>query len=379
MSDLVIRPDEAERCCNLLMGSRPAAPTLPPARGIGVRRALEQAVLPALRQPPCLVSFSGGRDSSAVLAAATDVARRHGLDDPVPVTMRFPGAPASDETAWQERVITHLGLGDHVVVRLGDELDALGETATDVLQRLGPHWPANAYMHVPLLAHAVGGSLLTGAGGDELFASRGGRLVLVTRRRARPSVGDLREAGRSVLPRRLRVRLRQRSNPVHLPWLTADGVAVVSAAMARETESWPPRWDRSVQHWYQGRAFGAIAAAVPLVAAPIGVLVINPFLEPGVLAELALLGGPCGFASRDEAMRRLFGDLLPADVLTRSTKAVFDGAIWGPAVREFASAWQGDGVDERLVDVGELRRQWGSGESDFRTMLLLQAAWLASA
>ena len=54
-------------------------------------------MLRALRRPPCLVSFSGGLDSSALLAVATAVARREGLDDPVPATLVVPGSPESDE------------------------------------------------------------------------------------------------------------------------------------------------------------------------------------------------------------------------------------------------------------------------------------------
>ena len=50
------------------------------------RAALDQAILSGLQRAPCVVSFSGGRDSSLVLAAAVDAARRHGLPLPVPVT-----------------------------------------------------------------------------------------------------------------------------------------------------------------------------------------------------------------------------------------------------------------------------------------------------
>ena len=52
--------------------------------------AMESAILPALRRPPCLVSFSGGRDSSIVLAVAASAARRQGLSLPIPVTRAFP-------------------------------------------------------------------------------------------------------------------------------------------------------------------------------------------------------------------------------------------------------------------------------------------------
>ena len=138
---------------------------------MGVLAALEEVMLPALRRPPAVVSFSGGRDSSAILAVATDVARRHGLDDPVPAIMRFPDAPATDETEWQELVLGHLGIRDPDVIELRDELDALGPTASAILDRRGVRWPGNAYLHEPVLERASGGSLLTGLGGDELFGS----------------------------------------------------------------------------------------------------------------------------------------------------------------------------------------------------------------
>jgi asparagine synthase (glutamine-hydrolysing) len=108
---------------------RRPAPLPAPAAG------LDAAILPALRHGPCLVSFSGGRDSSAVLAAAVAVARREGLPEPVPVTLRAPHAPRADESAWQERVVGHLGLGDWVRLDAGDELDAVGPHARRALTR----------------------------------------------------------------------------------------------------------------------------------------------------------------------------------------------------------------------------------------------------
>ena len=48
------------------------------------RPTLERILLGALQRAPCVVAFSGGRDSSALLAEATRVARVHGLEDPVP-------------------------------------------------------------------------------------------------------------------------------------------------------------------------------------------------------------------------------------------------------------------------------------------------------
>lgn len=93
------------------------------------RRALELVVLKALERPSCIIDFSGGRDSSLVLAVATHVARREGLPLPVPRTNRFPLEPASNEDEWQELVIRHLGLEDWEVCRLTGELDIIGERA----------------------------------------------------------------------------------------------------------------------------------------------------------------------------------------------------------------------------------------------------------
>jgi asparagine synthase (glutamine-hydrolysing) len=77
-------------------------------------------------------------------------------------------------------------------------------------------------------------------------------------------------------------------------------------------------------------------------------------------------------------MRTLFGDLLPEKLIARPNKAGFSGPVWGPAVREFAAGWTGEGVDHDYVDAGELRRHWQSECPDFGTALLLHAAWLAT-
>ncbi len=52
--------------------------------------ALERAILPALLRPPCVMSFTGGRGSSLVLAAAVQLARSEGLELPVPATIQVP-------------------------------------------------------------------------------------------------------------------------------------------------------------------------------------------------------------------------------------------------------------------------------------------------
>ena len=105
------------------------------------REALERVVRDALLRPPCGVAFSGGRDSSLVLAVATHVARRDGLAEPVPITTVFPGVDDADESTWQELVVRHLELRDWQRIMIHDELDVIGPLAASHLLTDGLLWP----------------------------------------------------------------------------------------------------------------------------------------------------------------------------------------------------------------------------------------------
>ena len=380
MSRPVPRPDAADVLAAVLLGPDAARHDLPPAGPGGVRGALERAVLPALRRPPCLVSFSGGRDSSAVLAVAVDVARRHGLPEPIPTTMRFPHAPESDERDWQALVLDHLRISRHDVVELGDELDMLGPTAQLVLERHGVRWPANAHLHLELFERCRGGSLLTGVGGDETLGTSGGRFTLLVRGKLRPGLKDVGLIARHALPRPLRARvLRRRERPgSDMPWLTPAGVEWLGRRLAADEVAWPDRWDAAMRHWYASRAYAAVAGMLPLLAEPYDVLAVNPLATPEVLAAMTQEAGPVGWRGRHAAMHRLFADLLPEALLSRPDKAAFTGAFTGRVTRAFAAGWDGTGVDRRYVDVEALRAQWLSDRPDFRTALLLQTAFVAT-
>lgn len=71
-----------------------------------------------LGRPPCLLAFSGGRDSSALLAVAVSVAHREGL--PLPIPLIYPGVAGTDESSWQYMILDHLrsvAAGEPSVVR----------------------------------------------------------------------------------------------------------------------------------------------------------------------------------------------------------------------------------------------------------------------
>jgi asparagine synthase (glutamine-hydrolysing) len=180
-----------ERAAGAALGAHPMAP-LPPAPTTTARAALERVIAGFLERTPCVVSFSGGRDSSAVLAVAAHVARRDGLPLPVPFTFRFPGKPLTEESDWQEHVIAHLGLDDWQRVELHEELDLLGDVARRCLTEIGLMWPANAYLHVPVFRAARGGTVLTGLDGDGLFGDwRWGHAQAVLHRRVAPHPRDV--------------------------------------------------------------------------------------------------------------------------------------------------------------------------------------------
>jgi len=278
--------------------------------------------------------------------------------------MRFPGVAASTETRWQVLVLDHLRLREPEIIVIRDELDALGPAATEVLRRHGVRWPGNAYMHMPVIELARGGTLLTGVGGDEVLSTRSPRR-------------SLRQLAVARLPARLREEawLRRRA-PQGYGWLTVEGRQTALRALARDEVRWPYSWDRALHHWYASRAFAAVDGGIAMTADGHDVRVVNPLLDRQVLAEFARAGGRTGFPSRTEAMRRLFGELLPETLLSRPTKAGFAVPVWGPSMRQFVANWRGEGVDDRLVDVVKLRVELAKPEPDFRTILLLHQAWL---
>src|SRR4051794_36031776 len=234
-----------EIASGLPLGVEAESPPLPVVPdGLEPLAAFEDAVRPALERPPCVVNFSGGRDSSAVLAVAARLARREGLAPPLPVTVRFPEASGAGEARWQEAVVGFLRLDDWVRLDVDEEIDYVGPVARRLLLRHGVvHPPVTPLFWLPLEL-ARGGSLLTGVGGD---AVAGGWLpshfaeALAGRGRLRPR--DLRALAYSFAPMPAR-RAAMRFLLTRPAWLRREACRAFVRLRAKELASRPVRRDR---------------------------------------------------------------------------------------------------------------------------------------
>ncbi|MGN6557516.1 MAG: asparagine synthase-related protein [Solirubrobacterales bacterium] len=375
-----MRPRPVEIATGRVLGPCDEPVALDPAPARTPVEALELSLLPALLRTPCAISFTGGRDSSAVLAVATRLARREGLTPPVPVTLEFPGIPSADERGWQELVLRHLRLPDRVRIEVEweeGELDLLGPAARGLLERHGLLWPPNVLLAVKQAEWARGGAAVSGLEGDGLLGRwPWASAALLCSLPPRPSRAACGAAALAAAPRPLRERIALSRVPVP-PWLSPRGWAELRALLAEELHSIPRTWSGWVSWWANRRYVQMLRAAFGALAAENDVLAVHPLMEEGFLAALARAGGRRGFGGRRGAMRALFGDLLPPEVIDRTTKAAtFTQLCWGPHSRAFVAEWDGRGAGP-LVDPERLRAVWRDPAPDERSALLLQSVWLA--
>lgn len=343
--------------------------------------ALEDVIRPALSAPPCLVEFSGGRDSSLVLAVALGLARREGLPLPVAVTRRFPGVADADESRWQEAVAAWIGLEDWEIRQLGTELDLLGPAAQRSLTRHGLLWPTGAHTRWVYVESLGARSVLTGDGGDEVFgALRAAPLRRVVSRVERLDRRTIRRIAPTLAPRRVRLATfrRQYARSLQIDWLRPEAFDGLVDALASDTADEPLDWRVAVQRHPRVRGVHLAVRNFEGTASEIGLAPVHPLMAPEFLAALARRGGRLGFASRTHAMRSLFDGLLPDEVLARESKAYFNHTIFGGPTRAFIASWTGEGIDEDLVDGDALRRTWEADKPHGMSSALLQSCWLAS-
>jgi asparagine synthase (glutamine-hydrolysing) len=355
----------------------PPLPDVPPE--LRPLQALEDAVRPALCRPPCFVMFSGGRDSSLVLAVALQVARREGLPLPIPTTQVFPEQPDTDETEWQELVLRHLGVRDRHVQVFHGELNLLGPAVRESIRRHGLVAPSGCHLVVPTFEEAAGGSVMNGMDGDGLF--NGGsfaRARAVLLGHERPTLRTPFIVARGLSPRRLREVIARRRDPNRLLWLRPDAQEELAALDAAEMATEPLSWPGYVGWWARRRHVIGRRQALELLAKTHDVQIVQPLLDRRFAAAVAAHGGRLGEGRRARALKVVSEGLLPDEVLTRQSKADFTGANWSNDAREFIQGWDGSGVPTDIVDPEALRAEWVTERPDVRTGLLLQTAWVAS-
>ena len=338
--------------------------------------ALREAVLPALASGPCFVSFSGGRDSSAVLAASVSAARREGLPLPVPVTNVFAEVTSSSESDWQELVVRHLDLDDWVRLELREELDCVGPVARKLLERHGLLWPFNAHFHAPLLEVARGGTLLTGIGGDELLGtSHWARAAAVLSRATRPRLRDAPRVGLALAPYAVRRTVVRRRLPidVRLSWLTDRANGELRRWAADDVASEPLRWSERRQWWSLRRATEIGLRSLDLIAEDHAAQIRHPLTDVGFASSVERFAARHRLHDRTSVLLAAFSTILPSPILERTSKAAFDAAFFGSESRALAEV-----VAEELADLEEiapaaLREEWSRASPDAHSYLLLQA------
>ena len=372
-----------ELACGVALGAQPGVVLPPPAPAGSARHALEESVATHLQRAPCVVSFSGGRDSSAIVAVALPVAPPPGLAfPPVPVTLRFPGVPLTDESDWQELIITHLGLPEWQRIDLTDQLDLLGPTARHALARHGLGWPPNVHLHLPIFQAARGGSVLTGLDGDGLFGDwRWCHAQAVLHRIVAAHWQDAARIGLAFSPRSLRRRVLARQPSFVPDWLRPAAQDEMREALLSRAAGEPRRWDRRVP-WHAGsRALYLAQANLDVLGADLDVVVAHPLLAPGFLAALAAEGGADGFGDRTSA--RLAPGRRP--VARHAHRAAFQGGVRGRrggAPRRWPSprrwGWAA-GLDADRVDAQRVQAAWLSEHPVFHSWTVLQQAYLSGA
>ncbi|PZF87082.1 asparagine synthase-related protein [Micromonospora endophytica] len=328
--------------------------------------ALERAVLPALQRQPCAVSFSGGLDSSLVLAVAARVARRVGLPDPVPVTWRFTDAPGAEESTRQDQVIRALGLRSQwQILRAHDDLDLVGPIATRLLHRHGVLYPANLHLHLPILDLAAEGSLLTGFGGDQVLS--GWRPPLP--RRLRSGVARFRRAVGMA---------RRQQVSTTLNWLQPPVARHLRRELHALRRSEPFRLGDRIDWHLRRREVRISRDAFAAVAADHRVALTQPLLDAGFLQALTAHCGHRRNATRFDLLAEIARDALPTVVTAPRGKARFNEVFLREPTMRFIRQWPGTDVDPDIIDVPALRSLWSRGAVVPRQSLLIQQLWLAA-
>lgn len=362
---------------------RSTAPATVDPPGEPPSEVLRAVLRDALTRGPCLVPFSGGRDSSLLLAVTCSVAREAGVTLPLAVTFRHPGLPESEETSWQDLVMEHLRLQgmspEWRIVEVTDELDIVGPVLAPLLEeRRHPLWPPNMASTVALADGAQGATILSGDYGDEVLGVRRATVIAgLLRRRGRGlSLAYWRAASLAATPRLvLAGAIRLRGSAPH--WLSSRGVRRWRALSGADALHDPFPYDRSVRAVVSWRGPVLGFANLERICRRRACHLETPLADPRVISALAAHGGWKGPQSRGYATSLLGGDLLPDRLYGRDTKADFLTSRFNRHTVATVDAWKDTDISREWVDTERLRSAWEVRRFHPQMAGLVQQAWLA--
>lgn len=281
----------------------------------------------------------------------------------------------AQEREWQDLVLRHLGMQTERIDG-STARDLLGPLGRHITGRFGPIWPPTMSDQLPLFDLAQDGTLLTGEGGDEILSGqRITPVVGVWRTRRRPDREVCAALAFALAPKWLRRVELRRAEMGQRSWLKPDALRQFNRQVRRDASDQPLRWDQAVRAASRTRSSVLGLRSLALVAAERGAALLHPFLQPEFVDAFAAMGGRLGLLNRREALEVLCGDLLPAELMSRTSKAVFNGPSFGPDSRAFIGSWNGGGLPDDLVDPELVLAEWSKPMPHAGTMLLLQQAW----
>jgi asparagine synthase (glutamine-hydrolysing) len=326
------------------------------------------------------VEFSGGCDSSLVLCSAVRACAERGIDPPVPVTLRYPKLPETDESEAQEFLVRHLGLVEWQVIEVDDEVDMLGPAAWPWLHAHGPVFPPLLLGRSLVYRDCRGGLVLNGEGGDEILGPRriaaAALVVAALRRGSVPSRGAFRSLA-ELLPVRTTAGRVDRLLGI-APWLTAQARAELTPRLRQDLAPEPLAIADALWTHRERRLVVSIQRSLMWFVQCLGAQAASPLLDPAFIASIPRHVRRRDVRDRTTVLERHFADLLPRPIRTRRSKSNFVRAYFGRHSRAFTDAWTGEGVDPRLVDVDVLRAEWRKERPSGLSMALLQHAWLTA-
>ena len=176
---------------------------------------------------------------------------------------------------------------------------------------------------------------IVGLGGDELLTpQQWGPLHDLLDRRRRPQRRDVVRLAASVVPRPIRGLLRSScaKELEHMSWLRPEARRRLDRESRRRFEE-PVLWSSAIRHVAARRDVILPFRAMQRLARAGRHRVEAPLLDLGFVDAFARAGGCGGWGGRTATMDALARDLLPADVVRRSSKAYFNHVFFGEESR----------------------------------------------